>query len=272
MVDERALIERLQRGDPSAFRETFDQHKDRLYRLALNLLHDPDEAEDAVQEAFISLTRGIADFEGRSQLGTWLYRVTYNAALQRLRRAQRPQRSVSDDSAAAERLEDPSAGPEERLDAAELRRRLDAAMATLPDSLRMAFFLRDVEGLSTLEAADTLGVTESALKVRLHRARLALREQITDGPLPGTTTAAGMSCEMAVSHVSDYLDGALADDIRTRVEAHVEGCDHCRITLDSTRHTVALAGERRAILLPAPRSVRLFTRLQAILAARAPEA
>jgi RNA polymerase sigma-70 factor (ECF subfamily) len=126
---------------------------------------------------------GADRVEGRSRLATWLYRVTYNAALDRLRDRKRvvPVPEDGDDSALPmpKVLVDFRLSPEEMLRDAEARAALEAAVAALPPTQRAAFQLRDVEGLSTAEAAEALGVSETNLKVRLHRARLALRDKLS---------------------------------------------------------------------------------------------
>jgi len=147
-------------------------------------MSDPQEAEEVLQETFVSAFRALDRFEGRSQLSTWLYRIGYNAAMMRLRKRRVPTESldepkVTDDGEMIPRqLVDWSALPDELALGKELRDVLDAALATLPESLRSVFVLRDIEGLSTAETAAALGLTETNVKVRLHRARLALRERL----------------------------------------------------------------------------------------------
>ncbi len=141
-------------------------------------------AEDVVQETFLSAITHLDQFEGRSAVGTWLYRVAYNASLTRLR--EKPSEPLPADEPEPGEPPLPRAlvewdlTPEEMLMDGEARGHLDAAIAVLPESLRATFLLRDVEGLSTLETAETLGISEGAVKVRLHRARLALRERLAE--------------------------------------------------------------------------------------------
>ncbi len=156
-----------------------------MYNLALRLMADPHEAEDVLQETFISAFRALPRFEGRSQLGTWLYRIAYNAALMRLRK-RRVRTESLDEPGVAEGVDlaprqftDWTALPDKLLLRRELRDSLNAALLTLPESLRGVFVLRDIEGLSTAETAAALALTETNVKVRLHRARLALREKLS---------------------------------------------------------------------------------------------
>ncbi len=185
-TDEEALLARLRTGDPQAFRHLFEAHADRLYRLALSLLRDPSRAEDVVQEAFLAALTHLNTFEGRARLGTWLYRVAYNASLSQLR--ERVEEELPSEGDASEdespipmphTLVDWDITPEVVLGNREARSQLEAAIASLPESQRAVFLLRDVEGLSTAETAEALGLSEVAVKVRLHRARLALRERLS---------------------------------------------------------------------------------------------
>ena len=170
-----------------------------VYNLALRLVDDSQEAEDVLQETFLSAFRAIGRFEGRSQLGTWLYRIAYNAALMRLRKRGAPMTSLDeplvneDGDAEPRQLVDAGALPDEILLTAELRSELNRALATLLPTLRSVFVLRDIEGLSTAAAAEVLGLSITNTKVRLHRARLALREQL--GAYFAGTAGAGQPSE-----------------------------------------------------------------------------
>lgn len=170
----------LREGDDAALGALFERYADRIYRLAVGLLHEPAEAEDVVQESFVKALTNLDRFEGRSGIGTWLYRVAYNAAMDRLRRRGREPVTESDDMPSPHSMVDWSSTPEALLLDNEARAALDAATDTLSASLRAVFILRDVEGLSTLETAEALGISESAAKVRLHRARLQLRERLSE--------------------------------------------------------------------------------------------
>jgi RNA polymerase sigma-70 factor (ECF subfamily) len=181
-LDELACLEAMRRGEPGCVGDFFERWGDRLYRLALRLTGDAAAAEDVVQEAFVKLMAGAGTFEGRSRLATWLYRVVYNASIDRLMDRKRtvpvPEEG-GDEAPPMPALLVDFLSPEEMLKDAETRRALEEAVAALPPSLRGAFLLRDVEGLSTAEAAEALSLTETNLKVRLHRARLLLRERLS---------------------------------------------------------------------------------------------
>ncbi len=182
---EAALVQALQRGDPRACDEIVQQYSGKIYNVALRLTGHPNEAEEILQETFINACRGAESFEGRSSLATWLYRIATNNGLMRLRRKETPTVSLDIfDSTAAEDggapldLHDWQWEPESLLLTDELRAAMDESVAQLPESLRAVFVLRDLEGLSTKETAEVLGISQSSVKVRLHRARMQLRRQL----------------------------------------------------------------------------------------------
>lgn len=180
MHDEQALLAALKQRDPAALSTIFEQYADKIYRLAVNLLHDEQQADGVVQNTFLALIERVGDFEGRSSIGTWLYRVGYNECLMRIRRA-KPEVELDafdePDSMPSHFL-DWQTVPEALISSAEARDKMDRAINSLKPDLRAVFTLRDIEELSTSETAQILGISEGAVKVRLHRARLALREEL----------------------------------------------------------------------------------------------
>ncbi len=182
---DRALIERIRRGDKLACAECVERHSAGVYRVALRLTGHEAEAEDVVQETFLSAFKAIDSFEGRSSLSTWLYRIAHNAALMRLRRVRLDQVSVDDEEIFGEGLETPRqlhdwcCLPERDFESSEARAELEWAIRELPEKLRAVFVMRELEGLSTEETAEALDVSLDVVKVRLHRARLQLRERLS---------------------------------------------------------------------------------------------
>ncbi len=182
---EAALLERIRAGDKSACGECIETHSPAIYRLALRVMGDELEAEEVVQETFLSAFKGIDRFDGRSELRTWLYRIAHNAALMRLRRARPETVSVEgteeeDGSAPTpQALFDWCCLPEPEFAKAEVHEQLERAVAELPETLRSVFVLRSLEELSTEATAQALGVSEEVVKTRLHRARMQLRERMT---------------------------------------------------------------------------------------------
>ncbi len=180
MPCDKDLLAALKRREPEALEKVFERFSDRIYRLAISLLHDEQQADGVVQNTFLALIENIDRFEGRSHIGTWLYRVAYNECMGRLRRI-RPDMSLDnldDDAPMPNVFFDWQELPEEVLHSAEVREQIEQAVEALSPALRAVFMLRDVEELSTKETAEALGISEAAVKVRLHRARLALRERL----------------------------------------------------------------------------------------------
>jgi RNA polymerase sigma-70 factor, ECF subfamily len=184
------LVERARARNLAAFEELAARHEERLYRVAMRLLRNENDAREVLQDALLSAWQNLDSFAGRSQFGTWIYRVTVNGALMLLRsRRRRPTVSVEElapaalDDAVDESLRDTgsdwSKRPDEQLQSGELKSHIEEALDQLPEILRLVFLLRDVEGLSTEETAEMLNVTVPTVKTRLHRARLALRQAIT---------------------------------------------------------------------------------------------
>ena len=181
---ETGLIARLQARDASAFAELVRAQGPRMLAVARRLLRSDDDAADAVQEAFISAFRAIGNFEGGAKLSTWLHRIVVNASLMRLRnRTRRPEVSidellpkfVDDGGHIDEPREWRSPEPLDALERRETREMVRGLIDKLPTDYRTVLLLRDIEGLDTKETAELLGVTPNAAKIRLHRARLALR-------------------------------------------------------------------------------------------------
>jgi RNA polymerase sigma-70 factor (ECF subfamily) len=190
-TEEATLIDRLRGGDTTALEELMERFAPRVYRLAYGITHNEADAEEIVQDVFLNLFRKIDGFEGRAALGTWIYRISVNAALIK-RRGKRVELEVlledhlptfrEDGHREGDRtmlLADWSQTPEEELLSAETRRAVRRMIASLPDPYRVVLLLRDLEGLSSEESAEILGESVASVKSRLHRARMALREQVT---------------------------------------------------------------------------------------------
>lgn len=176
-------LDALRAGDKSEFARLVDAFSTPIYRLALKMLADPDEAEDVLQTTFLKVFQHIHEFEGRSSLSTWVYRIAANEALMLLRR-RRPELSF-DEEPDEERLPRPYQFadwghlPEREMLSDEAKKQFDRAIQKLPEKLRIVFLLRDIEGLSIKETSEALNLTETAVKTRLLRARLNLREELS---------------------------------------------------------------------------------------------
>lgn len=181
-------LEALRRRDRQEMARLVEAFSDSIYRLGLKMLGDPQDAEDVLQSTFLKVFEALPSFEGRSSLSTWIYRIAVNEALMILRK-RRPEVALMVDDGSDEEdepLSPPQAMvdwcclPEDELLSTEARRTLDRAIRQLPEKLRLVFILRDIEGLSTQETAEALGLTETNVKTRLLRARLRLREMLSE--------------------------------------------------------------------------------------------
>ena len=189
MIDKDASqefsLQALQAGDRTEFARLVDAYSTQIYRLALKMLGDEQDAEDVLQNTFMKALQSIEKFEGRSSLSTWLYRIAVNESLMLLRR-QKPTVPVAmdyegddDEIQHPTQFTDWCCLPEDELLSAESKGHLDEAVRRLPEKLQVVFLLRDIEGLSIRETSEALGLTETAVKTRLLRARLNLREQLS---------------------------------------------------------------------------------------------
>jgi RNA polymerase sigma-70 factor (ECF subfamily) len=184
MPSEQELVAALRRREPDAFETLFETYSDKAYRLAVGLLENETEADCVVQDTFLRVLERLDQFEERAQLSTWLYRVAYNLSIDRLRQ-RRPMVTMADDAdddmiPSPAVLVDWEHLPEDLLTESELAVELNTAIAALPEKFRVVFILREIEGLSTEETAVITNLSLSAVKVRLHRARLFLRERLAE--------------------------------------------------------------------------------------------
>src|ERR1700690_269806 len=183
--EEMELVRRAKRGDDSAFEELVRRYDRNVFRIAQHITQNREDAEDVVQEAFLKAYSNLAKFQEQSKFYTWLVRIAVNEALMKLRR-RKPERTVSldeevktEDDSLPREVADWSPNPEQMYNQAELRDILTRTIQGLPTSFRTVFVLRDVEGLSTEETAEALDLSIPAVKSRLLRARLQLRERLS---------------------------------------------------------------------------------------------
>lgn len=183
--EEAALVDRARHGDASAFTRLVEKYEPKIFRLAKHITQNDEDAEDVLQESFMKAYSHLPDFQGQSKFYTWIVRIAVNEALMKLRK-RKTDRSVSldepqdtgEDTVAREIAvwED---DPEQKYSREELRSILERAVESLKPSFRTVFVLRDIEELSTEETAEALGISIPAVKSRLLRARLQLRERLT---------------------------------------------------------------------------------------------
>ena len=183
--DESSLVAQAKAGDQAAFSELVTHYERKIYRLAKNITRNDEDAEDVLQDAFLKAYTHLDNFKGDSKFYTWIVRIAVNEALMRLRK-RKTDRTVPLDEpvelgeeTVAREIAVWEDNPEQRYSKEEWRTILDAAVDDLKPDFRTVFVLRDIEELSTEETAETLGISVPAVKSRLLRARLALRETLT---------------------------------------------------------------------------------------------
>lgn len=246
---ESRLLAAARNGDAAALTELLELASGPAYRFSKGFCRDPHDAEDLVQEVLATLLRSLATFRGESSLSTWTYTVARRAC-GRLRK--RGARSSSLDAMletrefAAATADEPAPRAERR----ELSAALEHAIAGLPMVHREVVVLRDVEGLPASEVARVLGIGERAVKSRLHRARMALRETLA--PFMTPPRAQGLaplpSCPDTALLLSRYVEGELSPQVCERMHAHLETCPACDERCDSLRSVLGACrayGERK---------------------------
>lgn len=262
-AEERQLLLEAREGDARALRRLLERLSPPIYRFGRSFCGDSDDAQDVMQEVLVSLVRSLPSIRGGSSLTTWAYTVARRACRRQRLRATRggaaPRRGAgpaNGNGTSPEPAAPLSADPAHETERRELERALEEGIRALPPAHREAVILRDVEGLSAPQAAQVLGITERALKSRLHRARLALRDALAPhfGGRPGQ--AHGRSCAETGRLLNRYLDGELTRRACEAMQAHVEACPACGSACRALRDALTLC--RR----PGPRRLAPETREQ----------
>ena len=213
LTDEEA-VRRVREGETALFELLMRRYNQRLFRAAYAILRDAAEAEDAMQQAYVNAYAHLGQFEERARFSTWLTRILVNEALARVRRRGREEEvdAMPELEASAGTHGRKALTPEEQVASAEMRAILESSFEAIPEIYRSAFMLREVEGLSTSEAAECLGLSQDAVKMRLHRARSLLRQELFERA--GLTAAELFplhlaKCDRVVAAVLGRLDVAL---------------------------------------------------------------
>jgi RNA polymerase sigma-70 factor (ECF subfamily) len=233
--------------------------------------HDQD-AQDVVQDTLLAAARSLRDFRAAASVSTWLYAITRSFCIKKRRRSKfAPRFEVSlDASEGRDALvaRDPARGPEELAQGNEVQAALEQAIRTLEPRQREVLLLRDVEGLSAPETAEVTGLSVEAVKSRLHRARVALRERLA--PLLGLPEppGAGASCPDVLAALARHLDGELSRSACADMERHLAGCPGCQGLCDSLKGTLALCRELPTPEVPPQVQAVIRSSLRDLLAAR----
>jgi RNA polymerase sigma-70 factor (ECF subfamily) len=186
VLPDTEIVRKIREGETALFEVLMQRHNRRVYRAVRAVMNEEVDVEDVMQQAYINAFTHLYQFEERAQFSTWLIRIALNEAFARRRKMKAPESVVrihveldDDRGGYMDTLISPGADPERRAYAEELRRVLEAAVEALPESYRTVFMLRDIEGLSTSETGESLGLGEEAVKTRLHRARAMVRRAVS---------------------------------------------------------------------------------------------
>jgi len=259
-----ALVEAARGGDRRALEELLSRHQGRVFRFGRKMCGDDEDAADVLQETLLAAARTLPEFRGASSVSTWLYTIARSFCIKRRRTSKfAPQHvnSLDTDGDRAAEVPDPARSPEESAAGKELQDALDGAIAALEPGYREVLVLRDVEGLSANEVAEALGLSVDAVKSRLHRARVTVREQVAPALGVGVgPPSTGPGCRDVVEIFSRRMEGEIDGSACAELEGHLQRCPTCRGRCDSLRSTLALckrAGEDHPVPADVERKVRL---------------
>lgn len=254
------LVAAAQAGDPRAAEALFARYEAPVYRVALRMCRDPEDAKEVLQETLLAAARTLGEFRGDAAVGTWLHAIARSFAIKLRRKRGRTPSAAGEDEAEVASLPDPAALPDERAADHEVGAALQRAIAALTPPYRDVLVLRDVEGLTAPEVAAALGIGVDAVKSRLHRARVAVRDELAPlldpagapPPLPGCPDVLGL--------FSRRLEGEIDADLCHRMEQHVARCPHCGSACESLKRTLTLCQASGGRGEPVPAKVQASVR------------
>ena len=237
---DQALLHAIGTGDDRALATLLERYAPAVYRFGARMCRDPEDAKDVMQETLLAAARGLRSFQGASSLSTWLFTIARSFCIKKRRkRAGEPEHVASLESEETGAVAAPIPAPDEATGDREIAQALDAAIGALDPMYREVLVLRDVEGLTAPEVASVLGIGVDAVKSRLHRARVAVRDRMTPLLTP-SEPAAPAACPDLVPVLSQYIEGDIGPDQCAAMEKHVASCPRCQARCDSLRSTLAL--------------------------------
>ncbi|HTM19349.1 MAG TPA: sigma-70 family RNA polymerase sigma factor [Kofleriaceae bacterium] len=239
--DEGELIAAARAGERAAIDELLARYQPAIYRFGLRMCGDEESAREVLQETMLAAFRNLPGFRGEASLSTWLYQIARSFCIKE-RRGARPTVALD------EQIADPAPPPDRQAHAREIGAAMAEAIAALPAEQREVLVLRDVEGLSAEEAARVVGIEVGALKSRLHRARMTLRETLV-GVLDARQTE---PCVELAQQLSAYAGSEIEPTTCAEIEAHMTQCPHCAAACDTLRRTVSLCRSIPGDQVPAP--------------------
>ncbi|MCC6750713.1 MAG: sigma-70 family RNA polymerase sigma factor [Deltaproteobacteria bacterium] len=273
---DQELVAAAQAGDRVALERLLERHQGQIYRFGLKMCRHPEDAKDVVQETLFAVARGVGNFRGASSVSTWLYSIARSFCIKQRRRskfAPDEERSLERAIEGREPLPADSAElADEQLATLELQQALDDAIGRLEPMYREVLVLRDVQGLTAPEVAEVMGLSVDAVKSRLHRARLAVRERLVpllQGP-PLATEERGPAegCPDVLLLFSRHQEGEISAELCGELERHLAGCPRCRAACDTLRQTLALCRTAPAGEMPEEARRSVQTAIDGFWAAR----
>ena len=264
------LVAAARQGDTAALEALLVRYQPHLYRFGLRMCGNVEDAGDVAQESLISMARSVRDFRGDSSVSSWLYTIARRFCIKKRRRSKfAPAREESLDTSGpdvARHLADPGPTPEQTATNQELATALAHAIDRLEPTQREVLLLRDVEGLSAPEVARVLGVSVEAVKSRLHRARVAVREELAPAlGRPGIAPRRGDLCPDVLTLFSQYVEGEIDPGVCAKMEAHLAQCQHCRDACESLKRTLAICRQLPTPEVPASLAASVKTAIHAFV-------
>jgi RNA polymerase sigma-70 factor (ECF subfamily) len=233
-TDNTVLLERARSGDDEALEALLQAVQPQLYRFSMKMCRHTEDAEDVLQDSMMTLARSFRDFRGASSLSTWLFTIARSLCIKQRRKSKfAPEQEESLEGLSSHQrgsIPSPTPSPHDHAESAEVWHQVQASIQTIDPAYREVLVLRDIEGLKATEVAEIVGISVSAVKSRLHRARAELRDTLSHRPYhqrPG--------CPDIRRVFSQHLEGDLSSDICSNMQAHVENCPHCAAECDGLK-------------------------------------
>jgi len=263
MDSDEELVAAARGGDREALERLLRRHQAKVYRFGMRMCRAEEDAKDVLQETLIAAARTLPEFRGASSLSTWLYTIARSFCIKQRRRSKFAPETlesldVGEPARLAVQLPDLARGPDEALHGRRLEAVLEEAIGRLEPKYREVLVLRDVEGLSAAEVAEVLGLSVEAVKSRLHRARVVVRERVAPALMAESAGEPGRSCGDVVEAFSRHLEGEIDPGLCAQLESHLEGCPACRSRCDSLKATLSLC--RSAGATPVPPEIEASVR------------
>ena len=265
---DQALLEAARGGDRRALERLLERHQAEIFRFGRKMCREDEDAKDVLQETLLAAAKALPEFRGASAISTWLYTIARSFCIKKRRTSKFAPEHIDSLEAASEQatqVADHRRSPEEDAAGRQLQAALDAAIDRLEPMYREVLLLRDVEGLSANEVAEVMELSVEAVKSRLHRARVAVREAVAPllaPPAEAAVPAPGPTCQDVVLMFSRHLEGEIDATTCAELEGHLSRCASCRGRCDSLKTTLSLC--KRAGAAPVPpevaRSVRAALR------------